>query len=64
LDLKYRKPYEIVVVKGDGRNVGFQDGGYILRFLKCENINNHALLAIVDLTLNLTPNLTLTLTQH
>jgi hypothetical protein len=52
----------MVVVKGDGREVGFQDGGYISIFLKCKNINNQALFAIVNLTLNHTPNLTLTLT--
>ena len=47
--------YEIAVVaKGDGREVGFQDGVYFSRFLKRKKkINNHALLAIVNLTLNL-----------
>ncbi len=50
----------MVVTKGNGREVGFQDGGYFSRLLKRKKINNHALLAIVNFTLNLTPNLTLT----
>ncbi len=42
----------MIVAKGDGQEVCFQDGGYFSRFLKRKGINNHALLAIVNLTPN------------
>ena len=49
-----------VVSKGSGREVGFQDGGDFSRLLKRKEMDNHALPAIVNLTVNPTPNLTLT----
>ncbi len=49
----------MVAVKGDGKEVGFQNSGYFSRLLKRKRIHNHALLAIVNLTLNINPNLTL-----
>ncbi len=43
----------MVIAKEDGREVGFQDGAYFSRLLKRKKINKHALLAIVNHTLNL-----------
>ena len=35
-------------LKGDGREVGFQDGGYFSRFLKRERINNQTFIAFLN----------------
>ena len=37
----------LVMAKGDGREVGFQDGGCFLRFLKRERINNQTFIAFL-----------------
>ena len=37
-----------VMAKGDGREVGFQDGGYFSKFLKRERINNQTFIAFVN----------------
>ena len=37
-----------VMAKGDGREVGFQDGGYFSRFLKRERINNQTFIAFLN----------------
>jgi hypothetical protein len=47
----------------DERARGFQDGGYFSRSLKCEKLTTmHVPIAILKLTLNLTPNITPILT--
>ena len=37
-----------VMAKGDGREVGFQDGGYFSTFLKRERINNQTFIAFLN----------------
>ena len=37
-----------VVAKGDGREVGFHDGGCFLKFLKREQINNQTFIAFLN----------------
>ena len=37
-----------VMAKGDGREVGFQDGGYFSKFLKRERINNQTFIAFLN----------------
>ena len=37
-----------VMAKGDGRELGFQDGGCFLRFLKREQINNQSFIAFLN----------------
>ena len=37
-----------VMAKGDGREVGFQDGGYFLKFLKRERNNNQTFIAFLN----------------
>ena len=37
-----------VMAKGDGREVGFQDGGYFSRFLKRERISNQTFIAFLN----------------
>ena len=41
-------PFVKVMAKGDGREVGFQDGGYFSRFLKRERINNQTFIAFLN----------------
>ena len=36
------------MAKGDGREVGFQDGGCFLEFLKREQINNRTFIAFLN----------------
>ena len=37
-----------VMAKGDGREVGFQDGGCFSRFLKRERINNYTFITFLN----------------
>ena len=36
------------MAKGDGRGVGFQDGGCFSRFLKRERINNYTFITFLN----------------
>ena len=38
----------LVMAKGDGREVVFQDGGCFLKFLKREQINNQTIIAFLN----------------
>ena len=38
----------LVIAKGDGREVGFQDGGYFSKFLKRERIKNQTFIAFLN----------------
>ena len=38
----------LVMAKGDEREVGFQDGGCFLEFLKREQINNQTFIAFLN----------------
>ena len=39
---------QMVMAKGDGREVGFHDGGCFLKFLKREQINNQTFIAFLN----------------